>query len=335
VAYLDITPRVGRSQGASIFWGLVSVFFAAAACFYYWKYHENKMNANVLRDQVLTLQEESETLNSQKDKLQANISDTESQLKSREDFLQEKETRLAEEESRLEALGMKTQDQSQQIQGEAVLVKKFNDVVHKLATNGDTDVVVRRGRPVLRVPDSLFFTYGGSVLQPEGKSMLNQIVQSLKGQMDNFELRIATFTDSDGESARSEAPNPPAAAKPGASNPAAIPAPAVPAARSHTTSSWELTGERAAAIAHYLRDNSGLAFQNVVVVPRGDFQPVIASGKEGHARNRRVEITIAPVPASFHPPDPTTHREAEAGSDSGTPPASTNSTPPSTAAKEE
>jgi septal ring factor EnvC (AmiA/AmiB activator) len=109
VAYVESSQRVGRSQAASIFWGLVSVCFAAAACYYYWNNHENETSASVLRDQVLTLQEERDSLSAQKDKLQSSISDSETQLKSREDFLQEKETRLAEEETRLEALDQKSQ----------------------------------------------------------------------------------------------------------------------------------------------------------------------------------------------------------------------------------
>src|ERR1039458_2900751 len=62
VAHLDVSSRVGRSQGASIFWGVISVCFAAAACFYFWKNHENETKANVMRDQVLQLTEENETL---------------------------------------------------------------------------------------------------------------------------------------------------------------------------------------------------------------------------------------------------------------------------------
>ncbi len=106
VAHPDTSPRVGRSQGMSLFWGLVSVFFAAAAAFFFGKNLENQRSADKFRDEVLTLQDQRETLISQKDKLQSTgISETESQLKTREDFLQDKETKLAAEETRLDALG--------------------------------------------------------------------------------------------------------------------------------------------------------------------------------------------------------------------------------------
>ncbi len=315
MAYITGTRRVGRSQAASIFWGLVSVFFAAAACYYYWKDHENETNANVLRDQVLTLQEQRETLNSEKDKLQASISETEAELKTREDFLQDKEANLALEESRLDSAGQSDDGQAQRNRSQAAVVKLFNDTVQKFVKN-DTDVELRGGRPVLRVPSSVFFDFGGATLKPEGKALLNQIVQALNGQMDRFELRLETFTDTDGE-------NGPEATTPSPTNPE--PTGDVPKAlKKPVTTSWELTGERAAALEHFLRDQGGsIPFQNILVVPRADFQPIVP-GAEPHARNRRVEITIAPLPAPFRQPDllhPPQAKAAKAAAKNGAKPA--------------
>ncbi len=336
--YLESSRRVGRSQAASIFWGLVSVFFAAAACYYFWKDHENETSANVFRDQVLTLQEQRETLNSQKDKLQSSIIETENQLKTREEFLQEKETKLADEESQIEAAGQQNQNQSQQSQAQAALVKKFNDTVRKLVKDDDTDVVLRGGRPVLRVPDSVFFAFGDATLKPEGKTLLNQISQSLNGQLDTFELRIETFTDSDGEGARSgDADKTVTPVKLDATDTkpdaAAKTAPPSPAKTAHFATGWDLTGARAAALAKFLHDQGSLPFQNIVVVPRGDFQPIVSSGKEGHARNRRVEITIAPAAPSFHPADPGKSGGVATGSTSPSTPASAKNSDKPKAAK--
>ena len=286
---------MGRSQAASIFWGLVSVFFAAAACYYFWKYHENETSTNVLRDTALTLQDQLETLKSQKDQLQSNISETEAQLKTREDFLSDKEAKLGLEESRLEGLAAQSDSKSEQSRSQAALVKKFNDTVRKLANGNDIDVVVRGGRPVLRVPSSLFFDFGAATLRLEGKTMLKQISQTLDGQLGNFELRVDAFTDSEGEADTSDAAGqtPP----PEASN--ATPTPAAP----HLNPGWDLTGRRAAALAHYFRDQTTLPFQNVIVVPRADSQPIIPSANQSNARNRRIEITITPAPVAFHPID--------------------------------
>jgi flagellar motor protein MotB len=304
----DSSRRVGRSQAASIFWGLVSVFFAAAACYYFWKNHQDESNANVLRDQVLTLQEQRDTLSSQKDELQSNIGDAQAQLKTREDFLNEKETKLAQEESDLDARGAQSQGPSQQ--GQAAVIKRFNDAVRKLVKDADTDVVVRGGRPVLRVPSSIFFAYGDATLKPGGKAELNQIAQALDGELGNFELRVETFTDGSGEVPDTTDTTPPPLAPPPDKD--KIDAAKSPTANPVYATGWDLTGARAGALAHYLHDQTPLPFQNGLVVPRGDTAPIVPSGKESHARNRRIEITITPLPAPTRPTD-----AAHTGDDSG------------------
>jgi len=307
VAHLDSSPRVGRSQGATIFWGVVSVCFAAAACFYFWKNHENETNANQLRDTVLQLREENESLNSQKEHLQASRSEAESQLKTREDLVQEKETELATEETRLEGLGRQSENQSQQNQAQVTVVKKFNDVIRKLGKDNPPDVVERGGRPVLRVPNPELFAPGDATLKPEGKALLNQIAQALNGQLDNFELRVVSYTDSDAEA-------PPAGGQKtdsSAGSSAKMAPGAAADAKPRYATSWDLTAARAATIARFYRDQTSLPFLHVVVIGRGDSEPIISGAGEGHARNRRVEITVAPLPAPFHSPDPAASTDSQ------------------------
>jgi len=298
VAHLDGSSRVGRSQGASIFWGVISVCFAAAACFYYWKNHENETTANVMRDQVLQLREENETLNSQKEHLQASKSESESQLKTREDLIQEKETQLAAEETRLEGLGRQSQNQSQQNQAQVTVVKKFNDVIRKLGKDSPADVVERGGRPVLRVPNAELFAPGDATLKPEGKALLNQIAQALNGQLDNFELRVVSYTDGDAEAQPAGGQKTDSSA--GSS---AKPAPAASDAKPRYATGWDLTAARASTLARFYRDQTSLPFLNVLVIGRGDSEPIVSNAGEGHARNRRVEITVTPLPVPFHSPD--------------------------------
>jgi outer membrane protein OmpA-like peptidoglycan-associated protein len=288
VAYLERSTRVGRSQGASIFWGLVSVCFAAAACFYYWKNHENETTANVMRDQVLQLREENESLSAQKDHLEADQSEAESELKTREDLVQEKETELAAEETRLEGLGRQSQGQSQQNLAQTTVVKKFNDVIRKLGKESPPDVVERGGRPVLRVPNAELFAPGDATLKPDGKALLNQIALALNGQLDDFELRVVSYTDSDAEaeSTNGQKNEPAADSKP------------------HYATSWDLTSARASAIARFFLNETTLPSLNVLVIGRGDSEPISSNTGENHARNQRVEITVTPLPVPFYSPDP-------------------------------
>lgn len=299
VANFDSTPRIGRSQGASIFWGLVSVFFAGAACYYFWKDRENETRAIQWNDTALSLQEARDSLNSQKQQLQANVAEREKQLDLRDELMQQKEAKLAQEESQVDSLNAQLQNQSQQNQVQAAVVKKFDGTVRKISQSTDnTDVVARGGRPVLRIPATALFATGDAVLTRGGKSLLSQVAQALNGQLDNFELRIDTFTDGDAEVAAVSD------ATPGNENQANQPKDGTGAEKKpHFASGWDLTAARATAISLYFRDQTALPFQNVIVVARGDFQPIILNGKEGHARNRRVEITIAPSAPAYHGAD--------------------------------
>jgi chemotaxis protein MotB len=291
VAYLVKAPRVGRSQGAVIFWGLVSAFFASAFCYYYLQNRTNEDNSRRLFDQVMVLESERESLSSERNKMEAAASDTEKQLHDREEFLQDKETKLAQEQSEIESMGTQTQTQSQLSAAQAAGVKKFDDAVRKIvAKSQDADVVLRGGRPVLRMPSSFFFAPGDTQLKPDGKSILDQVAGAAGGQPGRFELRVETFTDSDGEMT----------VAPGTTTP-----PPANAPKPHAVDAWELTAARAAAIAHYLRDQGTLPFQDIIAVGRADFQPIVPNSQDGHARNRRVEITITPTPATFHVPETT------------------------------
>jgi flagellar motor protein MotB len=319
VAFIDRSTRVGRSQGASIFWGLVSACFASAACFYFFQNQKNETAANQLRDTVRQLQDQNDSLNSQKDHLQASATEAATQLKTREDLVAEKESELAAEETRVEALGQQAQSKSAANLAQVAMVKKFNDVITKLGKDTPPDVVERGGRPVLRVPNAQLFALGDTTLTPEGKALLGQIAQALGDQISTFELRVVTYTDTDGEGTVGNKKD--ADAKPSD----AITAP-------HTTTSWDLTGARAAAIARYFRDQTQLPFLNVLVLGRGDSEPISSNSGTNHARNQRTEITVTPLPVSFRAPEPEkvdlTPAPAKDATKDTAKPATTSSTPP-------
>jgi flagellar motor protein MotB len=297
MAYLVKAPRVGRSQGAVIFWGLVSAFFASAFCYYYLENRNNEESSRKLAEEVRNLQDENDSLASEQRKAQAAAGDTEKQLTEREQFLQEKETSLAEEQSQIESAGSQTLNQSQLSQQQAAGVKHFDDTVRQIvARSPNADVVVRGGRPVLRLPSSVFFADGTAQLLPGGKADLDQVADAVRNPPNKFELRVETFTDAAGETPGAAAPAPANPSRPNTGAPKTEETgPAIDA--------WTLTAERAAAIAHYLRDRGTLPVQDVIAVGRAD-SPSIGPAKDGSSRSRRVEVTLAPVAASFHAPEP-------------------------------
>jgi chemotaxis protein MotB len=277
---------------------MVSVFFAAAACFYFWKSSESDLSANKYRDQVQNLQDEVDTLTAEKEKLQASMSTNASQLKTREEFLDEKEAKLAAAETRLEAgIPKPAPAPVKPPVSTATVPKKFADTIHKMDQVDGADVITRAGRPVLRVPNTSFFAPGDATLTPGGQALLNQIALSLADVSDSFELRIESYTDTDAESADV---TPAKSGKP------------------HFANGWELTAARASAIEKYYRDQTTLTFQNVLVSARGDSQPIATTPKDV-AHNRRIEISLAPIPAAFHPdastPDATKAKDKDKSAD--------------------
>jgi flagellar motor protein MotB len=300
VAYLVKAPRVGRSQGAVIFWGLVSAFFASAFCYYYLKNRTNEESARTLNDQVIVLQGERDSLSSERDKIEAATSDTEKQLQARADFLQQKETKLAEEESEIDAMG--TNGHAAQSQAQAEGVKRFDDAARQLAAGTPgADVSLLGGRPLLRLPSPVFFAAGDAHLLPGGKTILDQAAQAVGGPGARFEMRVETFSDSGSESSPADADN--SASKKDAAAVTGVAGASDATTKIHYANAWDLTAARAAAIDRYLHDQGTLPFQDVLVMGRGD--TLSASGsKDGHAHSRLVEITLAPVPAPFHAPDP-------------------------------
>jgi flagellar motor protein MotB len=298
VAYLVKAPRVGRSQGAVIFWGLVSAFFASAFCYYYLKNRTNEESARQAIEQMTTLQDQKDVLSSERDKIEAANSDTQKQLQARQDFLQDKETKLAEEEAEIDAMG--NGDRAAQSQAQADAIKRFDDTVHKLAAGAPgADVTTRGGRPVLRMPSSFFFAAGHAHLLPGGRSLLDQAARAIGGQGARFEMRVDTFSDSGGESAKN-ATSPPG--QTGAADATGVTNANDADAKTHYATAWDLTAARAEAIEHYLHDQETLPFQDVLAVGRGDS----SSGDGGagdHAHNRLVTITLAPIAAPFHAPE--------------------------------
>jgi chemotaxis protein MotB len=66
--------------------------------------------------------------------------------------------------------------------------------------------------------------------------------------------------------------------------------------RGRFPTNWELSSARAAAVARFFQKESNISPENMEVVGFGSHRPVAANTtREGRAKNRRVEITIAPM----------------------------------------
>ncbi len=69
--------------------------------------------------------------------------------------------------------------------------------------------------------------------------------------------------------------------------------------RGRFPTNWELSSARAAAVARFFQKESNISPENIEVVGFGEHQPIASNTtREGRAKNRRVEITIAPMGSS-------------------------------------
>lgn len=273
------STRIGRSQGTNFFWGLVSVFFTAAACYYYWQNHENEQKARVWRDQVMALQEQRQNLISQRGTLQDGLTDQQRDMNARDAMLKDKEAKLNEEQQKLEAV-IQQQIQNQQAeQAQLMVLKKFDDLIHHLAKNPTNDIVQHDGFPVLRISNSVLFPPGDSQIKPEGQTLLNEIAQSVGDNLDQFELRVETFSDGELAAPKTSA-NPP---------------------QPHDEAKWVLSEERSASLARFLYDMAKLPAERVLVFNGADSEPVVPTNSKDTSPNRRTEISLVarPKPSSY------------------------------------
>jgi chemotaxis protein MotB len=115
--------------------------------------------------------------------------------------------------------------------------------------------------------DRILFEFGKAAVTPEGEEVLRQVGQILKGVEDR-KIRVVGHTDE---------------------------RPIHPDYRSKFPSNWELSSARASAVIHYFQKELDLYPTRLEAVGRSFYDPIASNETaEGRAKNRRVEIIIAP-----------------------------------------
>ncbi len=139
------------------------------------------------------------------------------------------------------------------------LVQRFR----KMADAGQLQVVVRRGRMVLQLPNEVLFESGRAELKAQGKIALDDVAKILKDLRDR-QFQVAGHTDTD-----------------------AIATPRYP-------SNWYLSSARAIQVVEHLVSR-GIDPKLLAASGYGEFDPIAANDTDvNKARNRRIEITIQP-----------------------------------------
>jgi chemotaxis protein MotB len=115
--------------------------------------------------------------------------------------------------------------------------------------------------------DRILFEFGKADLTPEGEKILKKVGEALKN-IKGKKIRVSGHTDN---------------------------VPIRPDYVQKFPSNWELSAARAASVVRYFQEKIGLDPRDMEAVGRSFYQPEASHDtKEGRARNRRVEILIAP-----------------------------------------
>lgn len=147
---------------------------------------------------------------------------------------------------------------------EAAQFKALTEKFKSMIDAGQLEVVIRKGRINLKLPDNVLFPSGSKKLKKEGTAAIESVAATLKDMQDR-DFLIAGHTD-----------NVPVGKGKGFDN------------------NWELSTARAVEVVQLLI-KSGVAPAQLSAAGFGEFDPIADNGtKEGREKNRRLEIILLP-----------------------------------------
>jgi chemotaxis protein MotB len=152
----------------------------------------------------------------------------------------------------------------EQAEKEAAQFKEVSMKLKSMVDAGKLQVVTRKGRMVLNLPDNILFPSGSKQLKKEGKEALISVADVLKGVPDR-DFIISGHTDN------------------------------VPVSRGGAfKSNWELSTARAVEVVNLMTSN-GVAPEHLSAAGFGEFDPIgDNTTDDGRKKNRRLEIIVMP-----------------------------------------
>jgi chemotaxis protein MotB len=158
----------------------------------------------------------------------------------------------------LEAEAKETKDKLEEFKS---LTAKFQ----KMIDSGSLEVLWRRGKMVVKLPEAILFPSGSADLSDAGRAAMGEVAVILK-EMRDRRFTVAGHTDN------------------------------VPLGKDDRfKSNWELATARALAVLNILIEK-GVPPRNLSAAGYGEYDPVAANGtKTGRAKNRRIEIVLEPL----------------------------------------
>lgn len=169
----------------------------------------------------------------------------------------------AELRQSLESERSSSQVEIQQLSG---TYRSLVDQLESELRAGEVEIEELRGQLQVRALDQILFDSGSVEIKPRGRAVLAKIAAQL-AKVSDRRVRVEGHTDD------------------------------VPIATARFPSNWELSVGRAATVARFLAEQ-GVAAPRLEASGFGEFQPIASNAEpSGRARNRRIEIVLAPLGA--------------------------------------
>jgi len=192
-------------------------------------------------------------------------------LRSENNALKENLAKLDSKLTSVESKFSAEKDERERLENRAQQVKEtYEKLLFELRDEVENkEAAIQQVKEKLSVTfiDKILFDFGQASISPAGQKRLLK-VGGIISEIKNGKIRIQGHTD-----------NIPIAAN----------------YRYKYPSNWELSAARAASVARFLIDSSGLKGENMEAVGFSYFKPIASNEtQEGRSQNRRVEIVIAP-----------------------------------------
>jgi chemotaxis protein MotB len=249
---------------------IIAVILAGGAGYYAWTIRDGREQALA---KTSKLQEENKSLNDALELLRTSSGDLGSKLTTCKDELttqtasfDDVDKRRTVLEADLAVCQASVKDLKEQTREQNALLAEFKGLTGKfqrMIDSGKLDVIFRRGKMVVKLPESILFPSGSDELSADGKSAIAEVATILR-QMGGRRFTVAGHTDN------------------------------IPVGSGKFDNNWELSAQRAVKVTELLIDK-GVAAGNLVAAGYGPYDPIASNGTAtGRQKNRRIEIILEP-----------------------------------------
>ncbi len=265
---LVMPPRKTKRVAPAI--AVIAVILAGGAGYYAWTIREGRevalARAAKLGDENKSLNDALELLRTSSGDLGSKLTTCKDELTTQTATFDDVDKRRTVLEADLAVCQSSVKDLKVQSREQAALLAEFKGLTGKfqrMIDSGKLDVVFRRGKMVVKLPESILFPSGSADLSNDGKSAIAEVAAILR-QMGGRRFTVAGHTDN------------------------------IPVGSGKFDNNWELSAQRAVKVTELLIDK-GVPAPNLVAAGYGPYDPIASNSTgTGRQRNRRIEIILEP-----------------------------------------